>query len=122
MRCKNGIISHRLEDMIPVCDYTCASLNGCEIVSIFPQDKIQKQIDIISKNRPMRYEDFLKEGENLFSKTPCRNRLPGGHYCDVIPGKAHEISAIGCIKCKIRVTENTLEDCKKEDEEIMLGE
>jgi len=65
----------------------------------------------------MTYEQFLKPGEvNLFKDTPCPKRLPGGRSCDLIEGHLREISVIGCVKCKDRITELTLLDVMKEDE------
>jgi hypothetical protein len=63
------------------------------------------------------YEQFLKPDEiNIFASTPCPKKLPGGRYCDLIEGHLTEISVIGCIKCKYRITGNTLAECIKEDE------
>lgn len=66
-----------------------------------------------------RSEEFVSSN-NLYSTTPCRNRLPGGRYCDAIPQRATEISAIGCMKCKIRITDTTLQEIIKEDEYTLL--
>ena len=64
-----------------------------------------------------RYEDFLNPDEiNPYASIPCRKRLPGGHLCDAIPGHAKEISVVTCMKCNIRITDSTLQDCIKEDE------
>lgn len=120
MKCKNGIISHWDINLVPACSYLCALENGCEIISIFPQDKIQKKIDVVLKGYPERYESFLKPGEmNIYSSVPCHNRLPGGRFCDVLPGQAQEISVIGCRKCKLRVTENTIKEVIQEDDDAI---
>jgi len=67
-----------------------------------------------------RYEDFLKPDEvNLYALIPCRKRLPGGHLCDAITGRAKKISVVVCMKCQIRITENTLQDCIKEDDDVI---
>ena len=63
------------------------------------------------------YEEFLKPGAvDLYENIKCRNRLPGGHYCDAILGRLQEISKVICLKCKIRVTDDTLKDVIQEDE------
>jgi len=67
-----------------------------------------------------RYEDFLKHNEvNPYASIPCRNRLPGGHICDAITGRAKEISVVICMKCKIRITDQTLQDCIDEDDDAI---
>ena len=67
-----------------------------------------------------RYEDFLKPDEaNPYINIPCRKRLPGGHICDAIIGHAKEISVVTCMKCNIRITESTLQDCIKEDDDTI---
>ena len=67
-----------------------------------------------------RYEDFLKLDEvNPYISIPCRKRLPGGHICDAITGHAKEISVVICMKCQIRITETTLQDCIKEDDDAI---
>lgn len=74
-------------------------------------------------NKMGTYEEFLSPNElNMYEGIKCRNRLPGGRYCDAIPERAKEISRVICLKCNIRITDNTLEECKKEDEDILLGD
>jgi len=71
----------------------------------------------IVPNKNGSYEQFLKNyGPDLFKGVRCMSRLPGGRYCDIIPGKAIEISVVGCTKCKNRITDMSIEECIKEDE------
>jgi len=63
------------------------------------------------------YEEFRNPQEtDIYDGIKCRNRLPGGHYCDVIPGRLKEISRVICMKCTIRITDTTLQEVQKEDE------
>lgn len=66
-------------------------------------------------NKIGTYGEFLY-GLDCYEGTKCRNRLPNGRYCDVIPGRAKEISPVICGKCDIKITDNTLNDCILEDE------
>ena len=68
----------------------------------------------------LTYEQFLKTDEiNPYKNILCRCRLPGGRFCDAIEGHAKEISVIGCMKCTIRITDNTLSDVMKEDDDAI---
>lgn len=78
---------------------------------------IQEMIADSRHGHVSTYEQFLNPNEiNIFKSTPCRCRLPGGRLCDAIEGHAQEISVIGCLKCKIRITNTTLSDVINEDE------
>ena len=88
-----------------------------KICSVCRSYLLQEMIGNVRHGHVMTYEQFLKPGElNPYKDTPCRCRLPGGRLCDAMDGHIQEISVIGCMKCLIRITDNTLSDVMKEDE------
>lgn len=91
-----------------------------KICTICKSSLIQEMLGNIRRGHLGKYEQFIHPGENNpFSDTPCPKRMPGGNYCYLIDGHLREISVIICLKCKDRITDNTLSDVIKEDDDAI---
>lgn len=73
-----------------------------------------------SKYFPRTWWDDYGRTDQGYIDIPCRCRTPDGLLCIAIPGHCKEISVVICMKCHIRVTDNTLNDVIQEDEYALL--